>query len=493
METPTISSTVPTFISEASKIPDEVRSCLSEFGRPYDTNHSDPQPILLRLWRDLQNLHERLSHEKKLNMVTLKHPEVNQLTKDFLKQHGPEYFSPRFGGPSGYRGPSYDPLAETTINMLRTDFKPLRRALVYLSRAYRRKMATEDGSMGDVAEEPSWTPRSRDFSLDEFEDDDHSTYVNVGNSKGNRPWVIRYVPGENLPYGTVLTEPRALPVVRRRLRDDESEAWFVHYRQGNAKHWLPIRWMGCGHGWHLEHLDGSVQKVVHSICEGIPLNYIQKPKRKGKHEKRPMTGTENDDTKQDNFSDGAQALSKRRRRSNSIFATSATERRYANAVDALENYPPRAPPQRSSPYPPASSQAPSSFPYSRIEVPYDLNTKTPTAVSRDTKSNARHIVKLCLFAGNSWEEWSHGKASVHDMQSLFKKVGESIQCPWIEAIEFRLADAVKPCTKTVKYGDNFGEVRGWIKRVINEQKDREGEFMVHMTPILELTDAEVDI
>ena len=78
----------------------------------------------------------------------------------------------------------------------------------------------------------------------------------------NKPWVIKYRPGDELPRGTLLTTKRLFKVTWRvESSRVDSEGWYINWKEDGSNTLLSIEYDRKAKKWFLYHLDGSRQHI----------------------------------------------------------------------------------------------------------------------------------------------------------------------------------------------------------------------------------------
>ncbi|KAL9117581.1 MAG: hypothetical protein Q9187_005880, partial [Circinaria calcarea] len=78
----------------------------------------------------------------------------------------------------------------------------------------------------------------------------------------NKPWVIRYRSGDELPRGTLLNTKRTFEVKWRNPSSRVGQrGWYIKWKEADKSTLLPVKYEARDRKWFLYHVDGSRQQI----------------------------------------------------------------------------------------------------------------------------------------------------------------------------------------------------------------------------------------
>ena len=345
--------------------------------------------------------------------------------------------------------------------------------------------------------------RFPEFSKDDLIDDEHSK---MGKNPNQRPWFIRYLPGDPRPSSDNSDSIVTYPVIRRICAGDLGGGeWYIHWSQDGYKTWQPLPYNILDRYYTLHHRNGSSQRIYRVLQGGIPGALIQTSEHQsgnsdpitqlttGLNRKEPLSHDDdaeqgetlgalvdselqpgNDEPELDtglNWKEPPNLDDDTKSGSDLSFHPSTPDRSFLSSSTRTSRK--RTMSTRDEDGQP---QLPASKRISVAQVLPDPGRRLSIVPKFGTKATPRQITVVPCIIDNdgTWFKWPQGKLSSLDVNSLFARLAESYGIeddPKFVEVEFRFLD-LNPEEVAVIRRDNFSDFEQMIARIGREALEK---------------------
>ena len=350
--------------------------------------------------------------------------------------------------------------------------------------------------------------RFPEYSQDDLRDDEHSE---VTKDVSQRPWILRYLPGDPRPFGYDNASTTSYPVVRRICKEDPNGDWYVHWTHKGHKTWQLLRWNISDQNYHLHHRDGSTQRIQLVQQGGMPGSFVHDSEGR-----LILNGNNN------GLDDELEANEPHERRSQDAYSKSDSDTDKSTSSLSTRPQGSKRNPQLSSPSSSTSKLRKggrlSRLRNDRLELlrsgcvhakvsqalrgPRDHDTKRQSAYTERvcTKTTHRQVAVVPCILNDQfvWGEWSYGKLSSLSVDELFARVAESYGVENnsnLEEVKFHLIDLVPEKTYVVRRHSalDLEQMMTRIREEVMAKSEHQTSFWVGMRPVIEIAESKLDV